>query len=252
MSRPGVEVTNRASAPPAGVPTDTSVYFALGETYMGPDDVPTRITSFDMFTYIYGGRLPAAPYLYDGLDAYFHNGGQTAYVARMVDGGTEATGDPSAVTGGATDTARVAHPGGYGNDITLEIVTVPGGGTSSRKSKGAPEPEKSSRLTYDAPGLTAGGGLIATVKLSGAIMATSQPFTTNGDLAAWLESEDWIDPDFKTPADPCTGRHHPIHWRHSTVHSPCVAPLALDDALDMFPKMELGPGQLSAPGRSDL
>lgn len=250
MSRPGVEVTSRASAPPVGVPTDTSVYFALGETYMGPDDVPTRITSFDMFTYVYGGRVAASPYLYDGLDAYFHNGGQTAYVARMVDGGTEATGDPSAVTGGVGDTARVKHPGAYGNAVTLEIVTTPGvTGTSGKKGK-APEPERSQYLTYDAPQAQATGGLIATVKLDGTIMATSQPFTTNGDLAAWLDSEDWIDPTFGTPGDPAqVGTIQFTGGGDGIV--PSVAPLALSDALDMLPK-ELGPGQLSAPGRSDL
>jgi hypothetical protein len=207
-----------------------------------------------MFTYIYGGRLPAAPNAWDGMDAFFHNGGQTAYFQRMVDGGTEATGDPSPVTGSALDTARVKYPGEYGNTVTLEVVSTPGlvasEATGKRKRKPEAEVKRSSFLTYDAPEPTAGGGLIATVKLAGVIVATSQPFTTNGELSDWLDAGVWIDPDFQDPATPA--QVGTVQFTGAVDGNvPCTDVVALTDALGHLPKT-LGPGQLSAPGKSDV
>jgi hypothetical protein len=216
---------------------------------MGPDDEPTRLTSFDMFTYIYGGRMAEAAHAWDGVDAYFHNGGQVVIFQRMVDGGTEATGDPNAITGGTTDTARVKHPGAYGNDVTLEVVTVPGG-TKSGGKKGATEAPQSTFLTYDASPFAAAGGIIATVKLAGTIVATSTPFTTNGELSAWLDAGVWIDPDFADPTTPTqTGTVPFAGGSDGTL--PCADVQSLTDALGHLSK-ELGPGQLSAPGKTDV
>jgi hypothetical protein len=219
---------------------------------MGPDDEPTRLTSFDMFTYIYGGRVAAAANAWDGVDAYFHNGGQVVYFQRMVDGGTEATADPSPVTGNTGDTARVKHPGAYGNDVTLDVVTTPGSSGLASKGKKSlgPEVAQSSFLTYDASPLAASGGLMATVKLAGTIVATSTPFTTNGELSDWLNAGLWIDPDFADTSGPAqvgtvafTGG--------SDGNLPCTNVVSLTDALGHLSK-ELGPGQLSAPGKTDV
>ena len=85
MSRPGVEIYSSAAAPPQGVPTDTSVAFIVGEALKAPTDTPTRITSLDDFTTVYGDRIPGIE-SYDAVDAYFHEGGTTAYFMRLTDG----------------------------------------------------------------------------------------------------------------------------------------------------------------------
>jgi hypothetical protein len=208
-----------------------------------------------MFTYVYGGRVPAAPNAYDGMDAFFHNGGQVAYFQRMVDGGMEATGDPSPVTGSALDTARVKHPGEYGNNVTLDVVTTPGlvtgeSQSSKRKRKSEGEVKRSAFLTYDPVPTPTAGGLIATVKLSGTIMATSPPFTSNGELADWLDAGEWIDPDFQDREAP--SQVGTMQFTGGTDGNlPCTEVQSLTDALGHLPKT-LGPGQLSAPGKSDV
>ena len=64
-----------------GVPTDTSVGFAVGEAQRGPTDKPTRITSLADFQATYGDRITGVE-SYDGLDGFFHDGGTTAYFMR--------------------------------------------------------------------------------------------------------------------------------------------------------------------------
>ena len=85
MSRPGVEVSSAAAAPPLGVPTDTSVAFIVGEAQMGSVAAPTRIASLDAFSATYGNRISPCTYSYDAVDCYFHEGGNACYFMRAAD-----------------------------------------------------------------------------------------------------------------------------------------------------------------------
>ncbi|MBO0881937.1 MAG: hypothetical protein J2P17_16665, partial [Mycobacterium sp.] len=115
----------------------------------------------------------------------------------------------------------VKYPGAYGNDVTLEVVATPGGG----------------------------GTLMATVKLAGSIVATSTPFTTNQQLSDWLDAGTWIDPDFADGTAPSAVGT--VTFTGGTDgNMPCTNLLSMTDALGHLPK-ELGPGQLSAPGKTD-
>ena len=250
MSRPGVEVTSSASAPAAGVPTDTGVFFLVSEFAQGPTDHPTRVTSVTELTNTYGARLASWPYGYDGADVYFHEGGGTLYVQRMADADAlAASGDLSLITGAAA-TAKASNPGQWGNGITVEVVDTPGGGTQASGRKGKSNgPQRSSRLTY--PDAQAAGAHMATVKLGATIVQTSVPIDTVQDLADFLNSGPYVAlTATANPTATLTNGSAPFTGgTDGTV--PAAGDNALADALAAMVK-ELGPGQVSAPGHSSV
>ena len=84
--RPGVAVISRANPAADGVPTDTTVGFIVGEASQGPVGTPTLVNSLDQHVGIYGGRLAVSPYLYDGVEMFFREGGGSLYVSRLAEG----------------------------------------------------------------------------------------------------------------------------------------------------------------------
>ena len=252
MSRPGVEVSSSASAPATGVPTDTGVYFLVSEFAQGPTDRPTRVTSLDELTATYGARLAAWPYGYDGADVYFHEGGSAVYVQRLVDADAQAaSGDLSVITG-AVATCKAANAGTWGNALEVEVAPTPGGTTRSAKSKGknGNGAARASRLTY--PDAQATGANMATVKLNGTIVQTSVPIDTVQDLVDFLNSGAYVSVTaaVNPTADLNVGTTGAFTGGvDGTV--PAAGADALADALANMNK-ELGPGQVSAPGHSDV
>ena len=259
MSRPGVEVDSAASAPPLGVPTDTSVAFIVGEALQGSTDAPTRITSLDDFTRVYGERITGVE-SYDAVDTYFHEGGATAYFMRLADGAEAATADAAAIV--AANTANAASPGAWGDGLKLDVVPTPGGTTfaaqadageldkpkSRSKKNGNGAPERSALLTFpdqQAPGDT----FMATVSVGTTIVQTSQPLVTRRELAQFLASGSYMTlagPDDDTPV--AAGSVTLAGGDDGAV--PVAAATALPDTLAVINK-ELGPGQVLAPGKSD-
>ena len=252
MSRPGVEVTSAASAPPLGVPTDTSVAFVIGEAQMGPTDRPTRLTSLTDFTTTYGDRITGVE-SYDALDTYFHEGGATAYFLRLSDGAAAATADATSIVAG--NTLDAANPGAWGDGLKLDVVTTPGGTTQSSKSSKSKSSgngngaQRSALLTYPeqhAPGDT----FMATVSLGGKAVQTSQPMTTQDELAQFLSSGPYLTiTGSDGSAAIAAGSVTLAGGDDGTV--PVTDAGALADALAVI-NPELGPGQVLAPGRSTM
>lgn len=242
MSRPGVEVTSAAMAPARGVPTDTGVCFMVGEAAQGPTGRPTRCTSLDEWEATYGERVPGSV-MYDSVDAYFHVGGTVLYFQRAIDGALTAQGDATPVAGSGVLTA--ASEGAWGDGLTLEVVDTPGG-TTRRKGKDAPQ--RSLWLTY--PEAQAAGAFMATVKLGGTAVQTSQPMDTADDLLLFLARGSYLSLTDITPGAPLTaGSVALAGGDDGTV--PVDDPDAIATAAANIPS-ELGPGQLIAPGKSDL
>ena len=253
MSRPGVEVSSAASAPPVGVPTDTSVAFVIGEAQMGPTDAPTRLTSLDDFTTTYGARITGVE-SYDALDTYFHEGGATAYFLRLADGALPASGDAAAIVAG--NTLGAASAGAWGNGLKLDVVPTPGGSTQSNgkssKAKsgngnGNGAPTRSALLTF--PDDQAGAAtFMATVSLGGQAVQTSQPMVTRRDLSQFLDSASYLTIQGPDNDDPiAAGSVTLAGGDDGTV--PVTDASALAAALAVL-NPELGPGQVLAPGRS--
>ena len=195
MSRPGVEVSSAASAPPLGVPTDTSVAFVVGEAQMGPVDAPTRLTSLDDFVNTYGDRITGVE-SYDALDTYFHEGGATAYFLRLADGAVAATGDAASIVAG--NTLQAASPGAWGDGLKLDVVSTPGGMTfaadESRQASRRSKQEATARRAA-----TVGAADLSRRRrpgrrrswprssLGGKAVQTSQPMVTRRELSQFLD-----------------------------------------------------------------
>jgi hypothetical protein len=222
------------------VPTDTSVAFIVTEAQMGPVDGPTRLISLDQFTATYGQRIPGT-YGYDSVDAAFHDGVSAAYVQRLVQGAVAATGDAIAITGGVTATLDAANPGAWGNNAALDLVTAPGGLTLTERTRG---------LTYAEPEPYA-AGYIATVSLAGKAVQTSVPLATVSDLVAFLAAGRYLrlTADNPTAALAVEGSVALAGGSDGTL--PVADGSLVADALALIPP-ELGPGQVTAPGRTDV
>jgi hypothetical protein len=81
--RPGVNITLRSTPPSRSAPTDTGVFFAVGTADLGPSNTPTQIRSMADFERVFGLRQTYSV-LYDALDIYFREGGNSAYISRVV------------------------------------------------------------------------------------------------------------------------------------------------------------------------
>lgn len=79
----GVKVTSRAARPARGEPTFNGVWFALDFAEQGPHDEAVKVTSLDDFKKTYGERVSYS-LLHDSLELFFAEGGAEAYVAREI------------------------------------------------------------------------------------------------------------------------------------------------------------------------
>lgn len=250
--RPGVTVQSLAARPPqGGVPTDTSVGFIVGEAAQGPDDEATQVTSPTQFTTMFGGRLSAAPWLYDGVEAFFREGGATLYVSRLIS--STAVKASIAVTDldtGVTLTAN--YRGTYANGYRLVIDGPPAGNGNGDTEEdggddGGDDDEPLPGLTFaaKAPGdpytaqLLDGGGNL---------LQQSLLIYTQGDLANWLASGSYATlTGFDPAGDLAPTTVTAAGGTDGAV--PVVLQADFDAALADFGP-DLGPGQVWAPGRT--
>jgi hypothetical protein len=101
-----------------GVPTSTAVF--VGETERGPLE-PTKIRSRTEYTRLFGGYrrhanadapLLTLPY---SLDAFFQNGGSTAYILRAMTN----PGGASRTFGASNAKVEASSPGAWGNNVSV-------------------------------------------------------------------------------------------------------------------------------------
>ena len=137
MSFLGVNVTTvDTPSGPNTPPTDGSSYFVVGRTERGLVGTAVPVTSMTDYQNKLGGRV-AYGYLYDDLTQFFAEGGQQAYVARVVgSGATTATMSllDQGTGGGQHPTVRLdtISPGEWSTQLTVEVIAsqsspAPGG-----------------------------------------------------------------------------------------------------------------------------
>jgi hypothetical protein len=88
----GVEVNTRLAPASRGFPTLTDTLFVAGYVATGVAAVPVPLRSLADFETVHGVRAAGNQTLYDGLDAFFREGGRVAYVS-----GYDADGSPQDV-----------------------------------------------------------------------------------------------------------------------------------------------------------
>lgn len=131
---PGVYIQELPSGTPTiqGVATSNTAFVDYFSS--GPANVPTQITNFAQFTQVFGGLSEHSEASFAILQ-YFLNGGQVAYVLRVLaPGAKEAYGTLPNFTGGdvyptasGQITVTAANAGIWGNNLYVGVYYPPGG-----------------------------------------------------------------------------------------------------------------------------
>jgi phage tail sheath protein FI len=119
---PGVYIEEfTPGAPIQGVGTSTPAF--LGPTSSGPLNVPTMITSWDLFKVTFGDLPVDGFYLWYGVRGFFENGGTTCYVTRVSNAtfDTITLADQAAVPT-PTIVLRARRPGPSTPSISVSVV----------------------------------------------------------------------------------------------------------------------------------
>lgn len=220
--RPGTQVVVQDLAPPVGITTDTGAWFVAGLTEKGSTTAPVKIQNMSDYATYLGARV-AYGQLYDALDTFFREGGKTAYVSRVV-GATPVVAFKNLNDGAAAVTLKVSaeNAGAWGNSLKVGVVAGVGGGSTFQ---------------------------LQITDAAGNILEQSPDLTTKADAIAWGSTSNYVN-----VTDPGTGVVPPA------IVAPATMATGTDDqgtiadahwlaALDRLTS-DLGPGQVSAPGRT--
>lgn len=231
---PGSYVTVTSAAPSPGVAARTGTWFVTGECQQGLTGVAIPLTSMNDFANFCGAR-PGYTMLYDALDEFFHDGGQLAYLSRVV--------GPSAVAATHTLVDRAGSP-----LSTLSVTAAGGGvwGNSCTVAVANGTPSNSYVLTLVNP-------------LTGQTW-TSPPLFSPADAVTWATNEagtaPWAFPFVIANLGSATSspNNNPAVVAATALASGAddladVVEAQWTAALTAFPPT-LGPGQVSAPGHN--
>lgn len=232
---PGTLVTVNAAALPGASSASTGAWFVAGLTQRGPVGVPIACNSLADFVALCGTRQSYSP-LYDSAELYFASGGSTMWVSRVV--GPAATSatvtlQDRAPTPLPTLKVQANGPGVAGNSITISVLTGP--------------------VT---------GSYVIQVSYAGAIVETSPPLVTTTDAVNWgtLNPATTSSPSSKWVTITDLGSTTAAPNNQPALVSNAAMSGGADDnsnasdtqftaALAIFTP-EMGPGQVSAPGRT--
>src|SRR5580765_8117293 len=221
--RPGTRIISQDSPPPRSSPTDTGVWLIAGITEKGPlqpvQDQP--IESMSDFARIYGSRISTG-IAYDAAEVFFHEGGGSLYVARVV-GPAAATAPKNFNDAGAATALAISAnaPGAWGNNLRVAILAGDVGGNFKIQVTHATDPT----VNELSPDLADPAAAVSWAQYSSYITA-----------ALGASSNDPV----TIAAQALTGGND---------DAAAVTDTQWQQALDRLSK-ELGPGQVSAPGRT--
>lgn len=219
MPRPGTTVTLRETPSPVSLPTDTGVAFIAGLSDTGPLTAKL-IRSIAEFTTVFGARQSYSV-LYDAVECFFREGGNTAYLSRVVGPG-------------ATSGVRNLLDASAGTSL---VVTAIGPGAWSANYKAAV-----------VAGVGAGTFKVQITTSGGTVLEDSGDLLTQQAAAQWSQNSNYVritvggsslNPAVAAGAALSAGTDD----RGSITDAQWLA------ALNMFTN-DLGPGQVLAPGRT--
>ena len=219
MSQIGTTINNTTSQVSQSPTWDTANAFFIGVADWGPVG-PVSITSQPGVAAVVGPRSGSNTTLYDSLDVFFREGGQTAFVSRVV--GASASAATLTLRDASTNPSLALaanYVGAYGNQIQ---VTVTNSGTSV---------------------------VIALTDTYGNSLAVSPALTTQAAVVAWFATTGYV-----TAVQ--TGANLPATLAATalsggTSNQTSVTLTQWQNALNLIPA-SLGPGQVLAPGATNL
>lgn len=219
MARPGTQIIARDNPPPRSAPVATGVWFVAGFTEKGAAGAHL-VSSLNEFEDIFGSRITNG-YLYDSLETFFREGGSRAYVSRVF-GPAPVTADVDLLDGssGVVFTVAAKSPGDWGNALNIAVLAGDAGG------------EYKLQVSHDTDG----------------VLETSPSLADKAAGLAWAETSDYITlTSGASTSDPATVSATALTGGDDDADSATDA--TWEDALDFFTK-DLGPGQVSFPGRA--
>ena len=258
MSRPGTLVTVSDEIPPVAAATDTSVGFMVGEAEHGPADT-VLVRSIESWRNRFGQRT-APTAVFDAVDSFFRDRGSRLYFRRLTDGATAASVEAQDDDDDEIFTVTATELGAWSNGLTLAL-TSPAAAAALALSRTRPRLTLVDRPADDENGDTPpdddetpehgqAAPAVAVVRRGTQVLERSVTLATTGDLAAWAAGSAYV--RVTAPSDNTAltlGAHNLAGGTDGTV--PVTDPDALLDAcLAIDPA--LGPGQLTAPGKTSL
>lgn len=129
MARPGAVVTVRDTPTVVTLPTDTGTAFIAGLSDTGASTFTRAIHSLQEFVTVYGQRQTYSV-LYDSVEAFFREGGNLAYIGRVVGPGAT-SGFKNLLDAGAAVSliATAVGPGAWSANYKVAVVAGVGAGT---------------------------------------------------------------------------------------------------------------------------
>jgi phage tail sheath protein FI len=127
VTRPGTLVTLRETPSTVSLPTDTGTAFIAGLTDRGPL-LAKNILSLQDFINSFGTRQTYSPF-YDAVEAFFREGGNSAYISRVVGpGATSGTHNLVDAVAGISLVATANGPGAWSANYKVAVVAGSGAG----------------------------------------------------------------------------------------------------------------------------
>jgi uncharacterized protein len=124
LTYPGVYVEELSSGVHTITGVATSIAAFIGWAPQGPTSEAVLVQSWSDFQGQFGG-LSAGNYLGYAVSQFFSNGGQQAYIVRLVGSGCTAASSSANPIGG-TLVLYAASPGAWGSDLQIAVTTQPG------------------------------------------------------------------------------------------------------------------------------
>jgi len=219
MPTPGVTVTSGASAPSSAPPTDTGQWFIAGLAEKGSTTAPTLIRSLSQYVTVFGERVSYGV-LYDSLQTFFEEGGTRAYVTRVVGpGAVTATADILDAGGKKVLKANATSPGEWANTIKLELTLA------------------AEKVTI-------------VIKLGSTVVETSPALASNAEAISWSANSAYI--RLVEGAEFGTGtiaKTQTVEVKTGADDRASITDTQWLGAINLFTS-DLGPGQVSMPGRT--
>lgn len=217
MTLPGVNVTVGDAVPNQSNAIDSGTAFMVGLTDRGATDAPLLVRSLTEARRVLGPRVSYGVTL-DALETFFREGGNRAYVGRIV--GPAAVAADADLSDGSNPTLTVsaASPGEWGDALDVEVTA----GSES-------------------------GTFVLTVSEDSTVVEVSPDLADNAAAVAWAQNSAYVRVEDLGEGDPEAATASLSGGDDDRAN---VSNDEVEVALGLF-AADLGPGQVCYPGATD-